>query len=436
MNIAFFWLIYTYLLTLPSLSTDNQVNKQLPTRTDNNNSLKVEVRKVGDKYSLYRGGKPYYIKGAAGSSHLSELKRVGGNSIRTWHTEDAQQVLDSAYKNGITVTLGLTVRNYKSELSRRRQLRAIKRDVRRYKDHPALLMWAVGNEVHQVYPDIKAWLLVNELAGVVKAEDPNHPTTTTLAGYTRLNMPFLRMLAPNLDIISINAFNDLKNVAGKIKNPVWGWDGAYIVSEWGPPGYWEDQEIKTPWNATVEKTSTEKAILYRQNYSYIQQDAEQCIGSYVFYWGKKQERTPTLFSMFTAAGNPTEAVDAMQQVWTGKPPADAAPHIKKLYWNGSSAISAIYTKPGAPIQVQIETQDDRSNQLAYTWEIRPEGRYKKDKYNKEIEPAPVWSLTQDKGTGKLKLQVPEKEGPYRLYIYVTDASQKVATGNIPFFVRG
>ncbi len=436
MIIAFFWIVYTYLLTLPASFSAEAPVQNTSVQNISYTSNKVEIRQQDGKFRLYRGGKPYYIKGAAGDSHLEELKRVGGNSIRTWHTEDAQEILDSAYKHGITVTLGLTVRNYKSELARRRQLRAIKRDVQRYKNHPALLMWAVGNEVHQVYPDIKAWLLINELAGVVKAEDPNHPTTTTLAGYTRLNMPFLRMLAPNIDIISVNAFNDLKNVAGKIRNPFWGWDGAYIVSEWGPPGYWEDQEIKTPWNATVEKTSTEKAILYRQNYTYIKQDSEQCIGSYVFYWGKKQERTPTLFSMFTADGKPTEAVDAMEELWSGRSPEDAAPQIKKLFWNGNSAISAIYSKPAEKVQVKVNATDDTSTELAYTWEIRPEGRYKKDKYNREIEPAPVWSLEQPYGNGQISFEVPEKEGPYRLYIFITDAGRKVATANIPFFVRG
>ena len=55
---------------------------------------KTEIKQVDGAYALYRDGKPYYIKGAGGFSHYDELKACGGNSIRTWSEENAQQVLD------------------------------------------------------------------------------------------------------------------------------------------------------------------------------------------------------------------------------------------------------------------------------------------------------------------------------------------------------
>ena len=44
--------------------------------------IPVRIVKQGDGYSLLRGGRPYFVKGAVGSVHLEELVAAGGNSIR------------------------------------------------------------------------------------------------------------------------------------------------------------------------------------------------------------------------------------------------------------------------------------------------------------------------------------------------------------------
>ena len=54
---------------------------------------KTEVVKTKDGFQLLRNGKPYYVKGAGGDTHLDLLKSIGGNSIRTWGTDNAQIVL-------------------------------------------------------------------------------------------------------------------------------------------------------------------------------------------------------------------------------------------------------------------------------------------------------------------------------------------------------
>lgn len=42
---------------------------------------KVQVKKIDGNYKLYKDGKPYTIKGAAGNSHFKTLKEMGGNTI-------------------------------------------------------------------------------------------------------------------------------------------------------------------------------------------------------------------------------------------------------------------------------------------------------------------------------------------------------------------
>lgn len=58
-------------------------------------------------FQLLHYGKPYFIKGAGGISHLDELATCGGNSIRVWDDIDAGRILDEAHKLGITVMMGL-----------------------------------------------------------------------------------------------------------------------------------------------------------------------------------------------------------------------------------------------------------------------------------------------------------------------------------------
>lgn len=56
-------------------------------------------------------------------------------------------------------------------------------------------------------------------------------------------------------------------------------------------------------------------------------DKPVLLGSYVFVWGQKQEKTHTWYGMFLPEGNRLGAVDAMAMAWTGRWPADRCPQI-------------------------------------------------------------------------------------------------------------
>src|SRR2546421_5976080 len=75
---------------------------------------KVQIRKSGARFQLFVNDAPFYIKGAGielGSQE--ELKKHGGNSFRTWSTdngrETGKQLLDRAHSNGLYVAMGLGV---------------------------------------------------------------------------------------------------------------------------------------------------------------------------------------------------------------------------------------------------------------------------------------------------------------------------------------
>ena len=69
-----------------------------------------------------------------------------------------------------------------------------------------------------------------------------------------------------------------------------------MVTEWGTIGWWEVG--KTDWGTPVEIHSSDKAEIFRRGYQEILAPLRgQVLGSYAFYWGQKQERTPTWFGM-------------------------------------------------------------------------------------------------------------------------------------------
>ena len=103
-------------------------------------AVKVEVKKVNGEWLLTRGGEPYYIKGAGGLGYMEELVATGGNSIRTWSVDDAQETLDEAHKNGLTVMMGLWVQHerhgydYDNDEANKAQLDYFTRMVKKYKE--------------------------------------------------------------------------------------------------------------------------------------------------------------------------------------------------------------------------------------------------------------------------------------------------------------
>ena len=278
---------------------------------------KVEVRQTDGRWRLYVNHQPFFIKGAGLEfGDQEKLAAAGGNSFRTWRTDNGrqtgQQVLDRAQKNGLYVAMGLDLSrerhgfDYSDSNAVARQLAEIKVQVVQYKDHPALLMWDIGNELNLNSHNPKVWDAVNEISKMIHQVDPNHATTTSIAGISKDLVNEIKSRAPDLDLLSIQSYADIVNLPRELRKS--GWSGPYAVTEWGATGHWECG--KTGWGAPIEDDSSMKADLYRKRYEIaIASDTNNCLGSYVFLWGAKQERTPTLwYGMFLPSGEGTETV--------------------------------------------------------------------------------------------------------------------------------
>jgi len=402
---------------------------------------KVELKKnEHGQNRLFVNGEEFYVKGAGLEfGDIDLLGSSGANSFRTWRTEnkqeDALEILDKAHENNLMVLMGLEVGrerhgfDYNDSIKIREQFEYLKGEVERLKNHPALLAWAIGNELNLGAQNLKVYDAVNEISKMIHKIDPNHPTTTTMAGIGKREIDYIKVNCTDIDFISIQMYGDIVNLQKRIADA--GWTGPYMVTEWGATGHWE--VAKTPWDAAIEPNSNEKAKSFIERYnSAIEPDKINCLGSYVFLWGQKQERTPTWYGMFLENGNKTETVDAMYYLWNKKWPENRCPSIDSFRLNNKTAFDNIKLKQGEVFNAQVFIQEYENDPVSFKWEIMPESTDLG--YGGDYESRPETLITIESGE-IVSLRAPGKIGAYRLFVYVTDNSENSATANIPFYVQ-
>lgn len=400
--------------------------------------IKVGIDTSTYGYRLVRGGQPYYVKGAGGQVELDQLVALGGNSIRTWSTENAKLYLDEAHKRGLTVMMGLWLGHerhgfdYNDSIAVRKQFEYFRSMVLELKDHPALLFWGIGNEVDLFYKNTRVWDAVQDIAKMIHTLDPMHPTSTVTAGLDSLEVALINAKCPDIDIYCVNTYGDLENALKNIRP--FGWKGPYMITEWGPNGHWEVP--KTPWNAPIEQTSSQKAKTYDERYKKIVQDSAYCMGSYIFLWGQKQETTPTWYGVFDEKGRATEALDFMKKHWSGVAPSNTCPQIKELGFIIDGKTQAYATvKAGEKNTAIADIIDSDNDNLKWQWRIVPESDFTKAGGDVEIAPEALTARIHKEGN-KATFISPKTPGAYRLFVYCYDGKGHVAYGNIPFKVEG
>jgi len=405
----------------------------LPSTLVESSVVKVVETKQG--FQLQRGGKPYRIKGAGGKGSIEMLAAAGANSNRHWGVgDDTLARLDAAHAQGVSVALGIWVEHASEKFSYSDfndvsgQVDLVIDAVRKYKDHPAVLVWGVGNEMElsggEKGDNPAIWQHVGYLASLIKKEDPHHPVMTVIAEVGGRKVKAISKFCPDIDIVGINSYGGAASVGERYRQT--GGTKPYIITEYGPIGTWEVG--KNSIDAIDEPTSTEKTKFYRQAYEKFEKDS-LCLGSYAFLWGNKQEATSTWFGMLTSDGKKTAAVDLMQELWSGKKPDNLCPEIKPLEIEGSDDVA-----PGASVVVKLSASDPEGKSLNVSWRLLQEA----DSYNtggfKQATP-PSFDDALISGTlDSAKFKIPEAPGVYRIYATVDD-SVGAAIANIPLRVK-
>jgi len=164
-------------------------------------------------------------------------------------------------------------------------------------------------------------------------------------------------------------------------------------------------------------------------------DAERCLGSYVFIWESRRERTQTWYGMFLESGERTEAVNAMQYLWSGRWPANRAPRVEDLRLDGQAAADSATLKPGGSHTAAVKVQDPDGDPVTFRWEVMPEVARAGYAGMGERHAKPLPGLIKEVRGAEIALAAPEQEGAYRLFVFVFDGHGNAATANIPFFVK-
>ena len=421
-------------------------------------------RADGTGWVLLRGGEPYFVRGVGGTGRAQRAAELGANSMRTWSATELGAALDTAHAAGLTVCAGLWVRHaslgpdwYESAAhaaERQAKLDEFRAVVREHRDHPALLLWAVGNEPNASGFNAHAplWRFVNQVARLVKEEDPQHAVTTVTTSPTEELAASLKAHCPDVDIWSVNVYGKLLSRLPK-KMQELGWPRAYCVTEYGPMNWWQVET--TSWGAPLEPTSSQKAATYANAVATFSADKE-CIGGYAFKWGWKDQVTVTWINLLNeypptlrtnggplVGGEETAAVDEISAVWRGGVhPKHRAPALVGLTLNGATGADNVRLAAGVAAVASCQVVHPNGAKLSFLWLVIPEGGKLGERARQEGQswksgvPMPVDGCitSQDDSRGSVTFAAPRIKGFYRLFVWAYDAHQKMATANIPFEV--
>lgn len=404
---------------------------------------KVEIRKENGAFKLYKNGIPFLIKGAVGHTHIGELASSGGNTVLIWDTSLIRQTLDSAGQNNVSVIVGLDVPSgdltawYKDKEKVNKMFTAYKELVNRYKSHPALLAWGLGNELIMPISSQSSYFYkaYNSFLKMIHEQDPDHPVTTTIINYQKQSILNIRWKIRDLDFISINTYNRIKDIAWELRRLKLIWDGPFMLSEWSPNGGWEAES--TVWGAPLENTSTKKAEQYYHYYkTYMPLNNPRFMGSLAFYWGNRHEYTHTWYSVYGEDGIPTEVQEALSDCWTGKETPHQSVKIQYMLIDSMGARDNIILSPGSKHMARLLLADGQTgDSLRYSWEILKEDWFNWGRtWHYFQRPHALQGLIADSTTQNTPFICPKKEGPYRIFINVYNKNGYCTTANTPFYV--
>jgi hypothetical protein len=217
-------------------------------------------------------------------------------------------------------------------------------------------------------------------------------------------------LAPSVDILGINTYytQHLKALPEVVAE--FGRGKPYMVTEFGPDGYWhDDYSPRTAGGFLIEPSAKAKAKMYASRWeSFVFANQGFNLGGVAYCWSERYEGSSSWFGLVARDGTPKPAYAALRQAWTGGDVVpNSGPTIERLI------VSEHVVAPGEGITVQALVGREKVSQpVELNWEVLESdfGRCK-------VKLKPLSS-----GHDKLTITMPEDEGRYWIHLHVSDQS--------------
>ena len=280
---------------------------------------------TGMGYNPIYGRLPYDQRMGRYDRDFKALCQAGVNTITGWDADKGyeqdtfdESTLDLAAKYGIGVIMPFYLPvngDYTSQALMDERWGAAIAKINKYKNHPALRMWGVGNEVladmpQAMWPAFMSYYL--KLSDLFHAVDPNHPVIYRDA--EDVSVPFFaQSLQDSGDPrpwlqYGMNIYNH--DPAQLLTTwPTYGLNRPLFVSEFGTqPGGW----------------TTDRATGYATMWKSIRNFPDYVMGAAPYAWSTGgPESTDKIWGIMDASSNPVDGTfAALSSLWRAEPLAN------------------------------------------------------------------------------------------------------------------
>ncbi len=173
---------------------------------------------------------------------LTALKALGVNAIRTAHNVPSPEFLDLTDELGLLVmdelfdqwNVAKTPEDYHlffGDWHKRDTLDMVRRD----RNHPSIVLWSAGNEIHDTAFPVQAKAALRSILDIVHAADPSRPVTMALFR-PNVTKDYDNGLADMLDVVGQN-YRENELIAANRQNPkrsIVGTENAHNRVNWVP----------------------------------------------------------------------------------------------------------------------------------------------------------------------------------------------------------
>tara|TARA_B100001115_G_scaffold132499_1_gene100208 strand:- start:1515 stop:2789 length:1275 start_codon:yes stop_codon:yes gene_type:complete len=399
-------------------------------------NTRVQIKEINGQARFTIDGQVHEIKGLAGHTHLREAHDIGANTIRTYDTTGLQAILDSAHHYKLKVVAGIWLPKshvpwlYKNEVQRIKLSKELAALGRKYRDHPALLSWCLGNEL--IFYDLMDFdfsRTYNRLLDSLRSGDPEHPIGTAFANYGHKAILNFALKIRSVDYLIINTFGRLPKLSEDMNDLDFLWSKPFLIGEFGENGPWETEWTK--WGAPLEPSSSQKAEITGRRFKELPREHPNFLGALFFNWGWRHEQTHTWFNVFSKDGERSALYYALAMQY-GDSPVPEIPKIKSLKIDHSTKANNFWFESNQWHEAQLEIPESlNKDSLEIRWSIRTEDWF----FLKADSPPPLPDLIEcAKDRQKIRFKTPSKAGPFRLYVSIHNRSRHFAAANLPFYV--